>query len=118
MVTGLIPSAKLLDLLSMSPEVPGAAAVVEASDDVAFLPRPISTAELLEIYDRRLRMGRLDAVAGGRELVEALRRLQDTEVLMVVVESWAGAASVWVTVNVDSVVGAVAFLASTDQETG
>lgn len=119
MVRRLIPSTELLGLLSTAvgtPGVRGATAVVKASEAAVFLLRQTSVAELLEIYDRRLRMGRLDSVAGGRELVDALRSLQDTEVLMVVVKSSAGAASVWVAVDVHSLVGAIAFPASPHQD--
>ena len=119
-MTDLISSARLLDLLLTAAETPGtrgAIAVVRASEDRAFRARSTSTAELLEIYERRLRMGRLDSVAGGREFVEALQGLRDSAVLMVVVESFAGAASVWLSVDIDSVVGAISFPAAPDRVT-
>lgn len=102
--------AELLGALSAlaSPGAQAAASLIAAAESEVFLPRATATAELLEIYERRLRMGALDSTLGGLAFVESLRRLQDAEVLMVVVESPVGVGSVWVTVDGSEAVGALA----------
>lgn len=120
MVIEPITKAQLLGVLGLldAPGAAAAASLVAAAEDVEFEPRATATAELLEVYDRRLRMGALDSVAGGIEFVDSLRRLRDAEVLMVVIESAAGTASVWVTVDVGEAVGAVAFPTPVSRDSG
>ncbi|WP_087508876.1 hypothetical protein [Cellulomonas iranensis] len=86
---------------------------LDASEDELFLPRTVPTLEILEIYERRWRMGRLEEIPGGREFLEALRIFQGTEMLMVAIESPAGVTSVWVTPESRSVVGTLTFIAAT-----
>jgi hypothetical protein len=107
-----IASTNVVDLLSKAVCVPDALAaivVVEAADVAEFSARSVSSAEMLDIYERRLAMGRLDSLVGGREFVDALRGLHGAALRMIVVESAVGAASIWLTDDTSTVVGALAF---------